>query len=179
MQQHSCHNSSQQGSIIGGLHHVVDSSRLTKSQTGDIHYHVNPRCIDVARYARGSDHGEHPRSEDKPRKPPIESNPLGSISLGSISRALSDQHTAPQKQQFVDISADERAPGLHSYRARTAGRAHSECRPGATSQWLIRLTLPLPGTIDGFPPRPSMHPIPKFLSNLLCTRLLSVPLRQG
>ena len=130
MQQHSCHNSSQQGSIIGGLHHVVDSSRLTKSQTGDIHHHVNPRCIDVARYARGSDHGEHPRSEDKPRKPPIESNRLGSISLGSISRALTAQHTAPQRQQFVDISADELAPGLHSYRARTAGRAHSECRPG-------------------------------------------------
>ena len=130
MQQHSCHNSSQQGSIIGGLHHVVDSSRLTTSQTGDSHHHVNPRCIDVARYARGSDHGEHPRSEDKPRKPPIESNRLGSISLGSISRALSDQYSAPQRQQFVDISADKLAPGLHSYRARTAGRAHSECRPG-------------------------------------------------
>ena len=130
MQQHSCHNSSQQGSIIGGLHHVLGSSRLTTSQTGDSHHHVNPRCIDAARYARGADHSEHPRSEDKPRKPPIESNRLGSISLGSISRALSDQHSAPQKQQFGDISADELAPGLHSYRARTAGRAHSERRPG-------------------------------------------------
>ena len=112
LQQHSCHNSSQQGSIIGGLHHVVDSSRLTKSQTGDIHHHVNPRCIDVARYARGSDHGEHPRSEDKPRKPPIESNRLGSISLGSISRALSDRPESRFGTPNDHSSADESAPGL-------------------------------------------------------------------
>ena len=129
LQQHSCHNSSQQGSIIGGLHHVVDSSRLTKSQTGDIHHHVNPRCIDVARYARGSDHGEHPRSEDKPRKPPIESNRLGSISRGSISRASSAY--GPSKAAVCGHLSRRKSTGSTQLQGTYRRyRAHSECRPG-------------------------------------------------
>ena len=40
--------------------------------TGDYHHHINPRCIDAARCARGLADGVHPRSEGRPLQPSIE-----------------------------------------------------------------------------------------------------------
>ena len=64
--EHSCQNSSQHGSIIGDLHHLLDSLRPMAPSTGDYHHHINPRCIDAARCARGLADGVHPRSEGRP-----------------------------------------------------------------------------------------------------------------
>ena len=60
LQQHSCHNSSQQGARIGDLHHLSDSSRLMTPLTSDNHHHINTRCIDFENFVPRPAQSVHP-----------------------------------------------------------------------------------------------------------------------